>query len=86
SSRTQPISGIKRLTRAPSIRLGTFEHTLCGRRVVRATSAYSLPRDVAAHVNFVAGVTRFPRYRSHRNGAPIVGVNLGASNNAPVVI
>lgn len=53
---------------------------------MRATSAYSLPRDVATHVNFVAGVSRFPRYRSHRNGAPLVELAVDASSNAPLVI
>ena len=68
------------------IRLGVFQHTLSGQRVIRATSPYSLPKDVAAHVSFVAGVTRFPRVRNLRNGAPAIPLHVDATNNAPLVI
>lgn len=68
------------------IRLGSYEHTLTGSRVVRATSAYSLPQTVASHVNFVAGVTRFPRYSKHRNGSPLIPMLVDQSSDAPLVI
>jgi hypothetical protein len=40
-----------------------FEHQASGKRLIRSATAYSVPAELAQHIDFVGGVTHFPKVR-----------------------
>ncbi len=40
-----------------------FEHGASGKRLIRSATPYSVPSDLAQHIDFVGGVTHFSKVR-----------------------
>lgn len=58
--------------------LRPFRHRVTGERLMRALEPYTVPAEVAPHVDFVGGLHRFPSYRRALHRAPRAS-GLGAS-------
>ena len=67
-----PVYAIEKIFKV-AIRL--FQHDRTGRVVVRATSDYQLPLEVAEHIDLIHGLSEFPPPRT-MHSQPIVRVIL----------
>eukprot|EP00163_Fabomonas_tropica_P029751 TRINITY_DN64_c0_g1_i2.p1 TRINITY_DN64_c0_g1~~TRINITY_DN64_c0_g1_i2.p1 ORF type:complete len:582 (-),score=186.93 TRINITY_DN64_c0_g1_i2:185-1930(-) len=46
-----------------NVELNEYKHSVSGMKVIRAPMHYSLPKDIAGSIDFIEGITRFPRFK-----------------------
>ena len=59
----QVVIGVKEANKMLACEFHRFEHQASGKRLIRSATPYSVPTQLAQHIDFVGGVTHFPKVR-----------------------